>query len=157
MVTKEMALEVFEAIERMLARAAALESDKDAEDFDIVNEVPSVEDTLAGILNDPESIAEILADMDGLYPAKTFFDDFSERVWNLNTPVTETGTPRFNVADIYGDEYEGTDWFETMSNTECGLFIPEVVVSVTYPDYEELMSDYDEDEGAQLTFDEITD
>jgi hypothetical protein len=140
----------------MLARAAALETDKDTRDFGIVGDVPSVEDTLAGILNDPESIAEILADMDGLYPAKTFLDDFAERVWDLNIPVTETGTPRFNVADVYGDKYEGTDWFETMSNTESGLFVPEVVVNVTYPDYEELMSDFNDD-GAQLTFDEIAD
>lgn len=144
MITREMTLEVFEAIERMLAMAREREAETGTRDVGMYS-IPEISDFLADILNDPESLANLIADFTTVYPQKMFIDDFNERTCDLNVPYTDDGTPRFSVSDLYGENYEASKWFDTMSNEDCGYVVPQIYVTVEY------IEDY-EDDSEQLNF-----
>lgn len=148
MITKEIALEVFETIERMLAMTDKLEAKTGARDWGFVT-IPGVAQVLGDILNDPETLATVVEDFSASHPPKMFIEDFNDRTSDLDVPYTDEGVPRFAVADIYGDAYEGIEWFDAMTNEECGCYMPPVIVNVEY--------DCEEFNPSQLSFEEITD
>lgn len=152
MITNEMALEVFEAIERMLAMTDQMEDRTNSRDWGEFR-VGTTAEVLADILNDPHSLAETIEAFTAQHPPKMFIDDFNDRTYDLNVPYTNDGTPMFPVRDFYGENYENCEWFDTMTNADCGYTMPLVNVTV---DYDEGFGSED-CEDCQLSFDEITD
>lgn len=147
MITREIALEVFETIERMLAMADGVEAKTNTRDLGCYR-VPTAAEVLGDIINDPENVAALLEDFSMEYPPKMFIDDFNDRTYDLDVPYTEDGTPKFPVCDFYGENYENCEWFDTMTNADCGYTLPMAYVTVEF---------CDQPDSAQLSFDEVTD